>query len=348
MSSKKDYYDVLGVAKTATESEIKKAYRKMALKYHPDKNPDNKEAEDKFKEAASAYEILSDKDKKANYDRFGHDGPGFGGGFGSGGMNMNDIFAQYGDVFGSGFGGNRQQTQRKVKGSDLRITIKMTLNEIATGITKSVKINKLVNCENVTYKTCAPCGGSGTVFTVHQTMFGMQQTRSVCTTCSGSGKMVDQKPADANEYGMKLVSEVIEINIPVGVEHGMQLNISGKGNDAPGDGISGDLIIVIDEIAHEKLTRNGFNLSQEIMISFIDAILGGKVEIVTLDGKVKISIEPGTQNGKQLRLKNKGLPNQIRICGDLFITINIFTPITITDEEKEILEKLRDNPNFIV
>lgn len=350
MSEKRDYYDVLGVSKSASEAEIKKAYRKMAIKYHPDKNPGDKEAEEKFKEAAEAYEVLSDADKKARYDRFGHAGMGGAGGFG-GGMNMDDIFSQFGDVFGSAFGGSfggsRGGGQRAARGTNLRVKMKLTLEEIAEGVTKKIKVNKLVNADGVTYKNCSTCNGSGRITRVAQTFLGAMQTQSTCHTCQGAGKMIDQKPSDADAQGLKRQEEVVEIQIPAGVEEGMQLSVTGKGNAGPFNGIPGDLIVVIEEVPHESLRREGENLHYEAFVNFVDAVLGESIEIPTIGGKAKIKIEPGTQSGKMLRLKGKGLPIlQRHGAGDLFVHINVWTPKKVSKEEKDILEKLRNSDNF--
>jgi molecular chaperone DnaJ len=353
MSAKRDYYEVLGVSRSADEAEIKKAYRKLALKYHPDKNPDDKDAEDKFKEAAEAYEVLSDADKRARYDRFGHAGMGgaAGGGFSGGGMNMEDIFEQFGDVFGGafgGFGGGRSSGgTRMTRGTNLRVKIKLTLEEIATGVKKKIKVNKLVNAEGVTYKTCSQCNGSGRVMRVTQTFLGHMQTQSTCPTCNGTGKIIDQRPSDADSQGLKRQEEVIEIDIPAGVEEGMQLSVTGKGNAGPFNGIPGDLLIVIEEVEHPFLRRDGEHLHYDAYVSFMDAVLGESIEIPTVSGKAKIKVEPGTQSGKMLRLKGKGLPNiQGYGSGDLFVHINVWTPTKITKEEREILEKLKGSESF--
>lgn len=352
MSQKRDYYEVLGVSKNASESEIKKAYRKLALKYHPDKNPDDKDAEEKFKEAAEAYEVLSDSTKKSRYDQYGHAGMG-GGGFGGGGMNMDDIFSQFGDVFGSAFGGggsfggSRGGGSRTVRGTNLRVKMKLTLEEISEGVKKKIKVNKLVNADGVTFKTCSTCNGSGRITRVAQTFLGAMQTQSVCTSCQGAGKMIDKKPADADANGLKRKEEVIEIDIPAGVEEGMQLSVTGKGNAGPFNGVAGDLIVVIEEIPHPELRRDGDNLHYEAFVNFVDAVLGESIEIPTVNGKAKIKIEPGTQSGKMLRLKGKGLPAlQSYGTGDLFVHINIWTPTKVSKEEREILEKLRGSENF--
>ncbi|WP_070138543.1 molecular chaperone DnaJ [Crocinitomix algicola] len=352
MSEKRDYYDILGVERNADEKEIKKAYRKIALKFHPDKNPDDKVAEEKFKEAAEAYEVLSDQNKRARYDQFGHQGvggasQGRGGGFG--GMNMEDIFDQFGDIFGSSFGGGRRGSggSRVARGSDLRIKIKLGLKEVANGVTKKIKVNKLVNAEGVTYSTCSTCNGQGRVMRVTQTMLGAMQTQSTCHTCHGTGKIIDKKPAGADSQGLKRSEEVVEIKIPAGVEEGMQLKVSGKGNAGPFEGVPGDLLVVIEEEKHDQLQREGNNLHYEAYVSFIDAVLGASIEVPLVEGKAKIKIEPGTQSGKMLRLRGKGLPSvQGYGSGDLLVHLNVWTPKKVSGDEKDLLEKLRDSDNF--
>lgn len=350
MSEKRDYYEVLGVSKGASESEIKKAYRKLALKYHPDKNPDDDAAAEQFKEAAEAYEVLSDPQKRQRYDQFGHQGMG-GSGFGGGGMSMDDIFSQFGDIFGGafgggGFGGGRGGS-RMSRGSNLRVKIKLTLEEVTNGVTKKIKVNKLVNAEGVTYNTCSTCNGSGRIMKVQQTILGHMQTASTCPNCHGTGKIIDKKPSDADAQGLKRKEEVVEIEIPAGVQDGMQLSVNGKGNAAPFGGIPGDLLVVIEEIEDENLTRDGANLHFEAYINFIDAVLGTSIEIPTVGGKAKIKIEPGTQSGKILRLRGKGVPDiQSYGKGDLFVHINVWTPKKVSKEEKAMLEKLRDSDNF--
>ena len=339
-----------GVGKSASEQEIKKAYRKLALKYHPDKNPGDSEAEEAFKEAAEAYEVLSDGDKRARYDRFGHQGVGGaagGGGFG-GGMNMDDIFSQFGDIFGGAFGGGRSRGgSRVVKGSDLRVKIKLSLQDVATGVTKKIKVNKLVNAEGVTFTNCSTCNGQGRVTRVMETMLGAMQTQSTCPTCNGTGKFIDKKPSGADAQGLKRKEEVVEINIPAGVEDGMQLKVSGKGNAGPFNGVPGDLLVVIEEENHAELKRDSENLHYEAYINFVDAAVGAEVFVPLVEGKAKIKIEAGTQSGKMLRLKGKGIPSINGYGkGDLFVHINVWTPKKLSKSEKEMLETLRDSENF--
>lgn len=351
MSQKRDYYEVLGVSKSADEAEIKKAYRKLAIAHHPDKNPDDASAEEKFKEAAEAYEVLSDSQKRAQYDRFGHAGAN-GQGFSGGGMNMDDIFSQFGDVFGGAFGGgsfggSRGGGSRVVRGTNLRVKMKLTLEEIAEGVRKKIKVNKLVNAEGVTYKNCQTCGGSGRITRVAQTFLGAMQTQTTCNVCQGAGKMIDKRPSDSDAQGLKRQEEVIEIDIPAGVEEGMQLSVTGKGNAGPFNGVPGDLIVQIEEAEHPELKRDSENLHYEAHINFVDAVLGESIEIPTVNGKAKIKIDPGTQSGKVLRLKGKGLPILQRYGhGDLFVHINVWTPKKVSKEEREILEKLRQSENF--
>ncbi len=347
--SKRDYYETLGIAKNANEGEIKKAYRKMALKYHPDKNPDDAAAEESFKEAAEAYEVLSDANKKSRYDQYGHAGLGGNGGFGGGGMNMEDIFSQFGDVFGGSFGGSRRGGgSRTARGTNLRVKIKLTLEEIAEGVNKKIKVNKLVNAEGVTYKSCTSCNGTGTVTRVAQTFLGAMQTQSACPSCQGLGKSIDQRPKDADQQGLIRQEEVIEIDIPAGVEEGMQLSVTGRGNAGPFNGVPGDLIVLIEEHDHEELRRENEHLHYDAFINFADAVLGESIEVPSVNGKLKIKVEAGTQSGKVLRLKGKGLPIlQGYGSGDLFVHINIWTPQKVSKEEKEILDKLKSSENFI-
>ena len=367
MAQKRDYYEILGVSKSASEEEIKKAYRKMAVKYHPDKNPDNKEAEDKFKEAAEAYEVLSNSQKKAQYDRFGHAGMGgaAGGGFGgAGGMNMEDIFSQFGDIFGGGdespfgsfFNQGRGGGRRQRKGTDLRIKLKLNLEEIANGVEKKIKVKRHVACKTCAgngskngtdLKTCGTCQGSGQVRQVQQTMLGQMVTSSTCPHCSGEGKTIGAKCGDCFGEGRVLEEEIIPIKIPAGVSNDMQLSMSGKGNVPPRGGVAGDLLIVIEEEAHELLHRDGNNVIYDLYVNFVDAALGTSVEVPTISGKAKITLDAGTQSGKILRLKGKGIKelNGYSI-GDQLVHVNIWTPKQVTKEETELLEKLRSSPNF--
>ncbi|ATP57227.1 molecular chaperone DnaJ [Pedobacter ginsengisoli] len=367
--SKKDFYDVLGVTKSASAEEIKKAYRKLAIKFHPDKNPGDKAAEDSFKEAAEAYEILSNPEKKQRYDHYGHAGVGgaSGGGYGGGGMNMEDIFSQFGDIFGGGggspfesfFGGGGQQSRggrRVAKGTNLRIKVKLTLEEIANGTEKKIKVNKQISCKTCdgtgakdrsSVSTCKTCGGSGAVRRVTNTILGQMQTSSTCPTCNGSGQQITAKCTSCHGDGIVRGEETITINIPAGVSDGMQLSMSGKGNAAPSGGIPGDLIILIEEIPHETLKREGNNVVYDLHVSIIDAALGYSAEVPTIDGKAKIKIEPGTQSGKLLRLKGKGIPEiNSYHRGDEIIHVNIWTPKALSSEERSMLEKLRESPNF--
>lgn len=352
--AKRDYYDVLGVDKSAAADEIKKAYRKIAIKFHPDKNPGDAEAEEKFKEAAEAYEVLSNQDKKAKYDRFGHQGLGGGGGGGFGGnMNMDDIFSQFGDIFGGGGGspfdsffGGGGGGRRTRKGSNLRIKLKLSLEEIANGVEKKIKVNRLKVDPNTTFKTCQTCSGTGQIKKVMNTMLGQMMSTTTCSTCGGSGQMVDSRAAGVDSSGLKSTEEVISIKIPAGVSEGMQLSMSGKGNEVAG-GIPGDLLIVIEEEASDILQRDGNNVIYELHLSFIDAVLGTSVEVQTIDGKVKIKIEPGTQSGKILRLRGKGIKDiEGYGKGDQLIHVNVWTPQQLTKEERDTLENLRTSENF--
>ena len=350
--SKKDPYEVLGVGRNASADEIKKAYRKLAIKHHPDKNAGDKAAEEKFKEAAGAYEILSDTEKKAKYDRFGHNAPGGfgGGGFHGGGMNMEDIFSQFGDIFGGGaFGGFQQRGRggRTVKGSNLRVRLKMNLEEIANGAEKKIKVTKLVRGKGSEYGTCSTCGGNGQVRRVQSTFLGQMQTVATCPTCSGIGQTVSKRAPGSDEHGLVREEVVVPIKIPAGVEEGMQLNISGMGNEAPAGGIPGDLLVVIEEEQHPQLRRDGRNLHYEVFLNMADAALGTKIEVPIVAGKAKVTIEPGTQSNHVLRLKNKGLPSvHHHGHGDLFVHVAVWTPTELSKDEKAALEKLRGSPGF--
>jgi molecular chaperone DnaJ len=354
MSDKRDYYEVLGVDRNATGDEIKKAYRKIAIKYHPDKNPGDSEAEEKFKEAAEAYEVLSNQEKRQRYDRFGHQGVGGAGGFGGGGgMNMEDIFSQFGDIFGGGSpfesffgGGGGSRGRRTRKGTNLRIKIKLTLQEIAAGVEKKIKVNRLIVDPATTFKNCDTCQGTGQVRKVMNTMLGQMMSTSTCPQCGGVGQTVDNRAAGTDSSGMKRHEEVIAIKIPAGVTEGMQLSMSGKGNEVAG-GIPGDLLIVIEEHEDETLKRDGNNVIYDLYVSFVDAALGAQVEVPTIDGKVKIKVDPGTQSGKILRLRGKGIRDIDGYSkGDQLIHVNVWTPRTLSKDEKSILEQLRDSDNF--
>ncbi len=351
--AKRDYYEVLGVSKGASEEEIKKAYRKLAIKYHPDKNPDDQEAEEKFKEAAEAYEVLRDAQKRQRYDQFGHAGMGGASGFGGGGMSMDDIFSQFGDIFGDGspfesfFGGGGRSRSRGRTGSNIRIKVRLTLEEIAKGTEKKVKYQRLAVADGVSFKTCPTCGGSGQVRRVTNTILGQMQTASTCPACHGSGRVMDKRPAGVDNSGLTNVDEFVELKIPAGVTEGMQLSVSGKGNAGPGGGPNGDLLIQIEEIEDENLQREGQNILYNLFISFPDAALGTQVEVPTVDGKVKIKIEAGTQAGKILRLRGKGLPSINGYGkGDQLVQVNVWTPTKLSSEEKQTLEKLRGSANF--
>ncbi len=353
--SKRDFYEILGVTKSSTAEEIKKAYRKTAIQFHPDKNPGNKEAEEKFKEAAEAYEVLSNPEKKAQYDRFGHNRPGMGG---QGGhhMNMDDIFSQFGDIFGNGgggggspfesfFGGSSRGGQRR--GSNLRIKLKLTLEEIANGVEKKIKVNRLIRAEGVTFKTCTTCQGNGQVRKVVNTMLGQMVSASTCPACQGSGQIIDKRPSGVDSSGLVSKEDLISIKIPAGVADGMQLSMGGKGNEAPGGGVPGDLLILIEEQEDKDLKRDGNNLVYDLHINFVDAALGTNVEVPSVGGKVRIKIDPGTQGGKILRLRGKGLKDINGYgAGDQLIYVNVWTPKKLSSEEKATLEHLRQSPNF--
>ncbi len=366
--AKRDYYEILEVPKTASAEEIKKAYRKKAIQFHPDKNPDNKEAEEKFKEAAEAYEVLSNEDKRRRYDQFGHAGVGgaaSSGGFG-GGMSMDDIFSQFGDIFGGHFGGgfggfggfsgggySKQQVNR---GSDLRVKVKLTLKEVATGVEKKIKVKKYISCSHCngtgaedsnSYSTCSSFKGSGHITRVVNTILGQMQTTSVCQSCGGEGKIITKKCAHCNGEGILKDDDVITINIPAGVAEGMQLSLSGKGNAARRGGVNGDLLIVVEEEPHPELIRDQSDIIYNLLLSFPTAAVGGQVEVPTLDGKAKVKIDPGTQPGKVLRLRNKGLPSINHYgTGDLLVNISVYVPENLSEEQKTTLEGMDNSPNF--
>ncbi|MDR1672630.1 MAG: molecular chaperone DnaJ [Bacteroidales bacterium] len=359
--TKKDYYEVLEVSKTASKEEIKKAYRKKAIQYHPDKNPGNKEAEEKFKEAAEAYEVLSDDNKKARYDQYGHAGVSGQSEF-SGGME--DIFSRFGDIindmggmggfrFGGFGGGGRQSVNR---GSNLRVKVRLTLDEVANGTEKRLKLKKYIACKTCNgtgaegssgYATCNACKGTGHVTRVSNTILGRMQTSTVCSTCGGTGKIITKKCTSCYGEGIVQEEEVVSIKIPAGVAEGMQLTVSGKGNAARRGGINGDLIVVIEEEAHPELIRDGNDLIYSLVISIPDAILGATAEIPTVAGKVKIKVDAGTQSGKILRLRGKGIPdvNGLNV-GDLLVSVNVWIPKDVTKEERATLEKLDKSKNF--
>ena len=366
--SKRDYYEVLGVSKSATQEEIKKAYRKQAIKYHPDKNPGNSEAEAKFKDSAEAYEILSNQDKRSRYDRYGHagvSGASGAGGYG-GGMSMEDIFENFGDIFGSsfgggfggfrGFGGSRQRGRHVNKGSNLRVKVSLSLNDIAHGVNKKIKVNKYITCDTCggngakdssSYSNCSTCHGTGQVTKITSTFLGQMQTTSACHVCGGEGKIITNKCTKCYGEGIVKDSEIISLDIPAGVAEGMQLSVSGKGNAARRGGINGDLIVLIQEEKHPDLIRDGNDLIYGLYLNFAEATLGAPVEIPTVDGKVKIKIEQGTQPGKILRLRGKGLPEVNGYGkGDLLVNINVWIPKKVTTEEQKLVEQLSNSENF--
>ncbi len=349
--SKRDPYEVLGVGRNATADEIKKAYRKLALKYHPDKNPGDHAAEERFKEAAGAYELLGDPEKKARFDRFGHAGAG--GGFQGGGMNMEDIFSQFGDIFGGAFGGGGfggfggGQQRRTVKGSNLRVRVKLSLKEVAEGVEKQLKLHKLVRAKGTEYGTCPTCKGAGQVHRVQNTFLGQMQTVTTCPSCGGLGQTVTKRGPGADANGLAREEVVVTVKIPAGVEEGMQLNLGGLGNEAPTGGIAGDLLVVIEEEDHPELKRDGNNLHYEAFINVADAALGTTVEVPLVSGKAKVKIEPGTQCNHVLRLKNKGLPSVNRMGhGDLFVHVMVWTPTELSKDERKLFEKMRTSPGI--
>ena len=364
--AKRDYYEVLGVNKNASEDEIKKAYRKIAIKYHPDRNPGNKEAEEKFKEAAEAYDVLHDNQKRQQYDQFGFDGPagagGFGG-FGGAGMNMDDIFSMFGDIFGGragfgGFGGGQRRPQQH-RGSDLRLKVKLSLNEVANGVTKKFKVRKDITCSHCHgsgaeagsgTETCQTCHGSGVITHTTQSIFGMMQTQGVCPTCNGEGHVIKNKCKHCGGSGVVKGEEVVEINIPAGVAEGMVVNVPGTGNAGMRNGISGDIQVFIDEEDNDIFVRDGNNLIYNLLLDFPTAALGGDVEIPTIEGtRLKVKIDNGTQPGKTLRLRGKGLPavqGYGHGMGDLIVNISVYVPKTLSREEKDALTQFKDSDNF--
>ena len=364
--SKRDYYEVLGVDRNASASDIKKAYRKLAIQYHPDKNPDNKEAEEKFKEAAEAYSVLSDPDKKARYDQFGFEGvsgAGGGGGFNGAGMDINDIFSMFGDIFGGrggfgggfgGFGGSNAGPA-KHRGSDQRVKVKLTLQEIANGVTKKFKLKKYVPCthcngsgaENGAVETCPDCKGTGRVVRTQQSFFGMMRSEVACPRCNGQGKIIKNKCQHCNGDGIMMGEEIVEVNIPAGVYEGMQLSMRGKGNAGKYNGIPGDLLILVEEEKHPTLVRDENDLIYSLLLDIPTAALGGFAEIPTIDGKAKVTIDPGTQPGKVLRLRGKGLPSINGYGkGDIVVNISVYIPETLSKEEKKAVEGFRNSENF--
>lgn len=367
MAAKRDYYEVLGVDKNADEQTIKSAYRKKALKYHPDKNPGNKEAEEKFKEAAEAYDVLSNPDKRARYDRFGHNmgQQGFpgGGGFHAGGFTMEDIFSQFGDIFGGAFGnmggfesaGGRSR-RRQRRGTDLRIKIKLSLKEISEGVSKTVKVPTLVKCshcdgtgakEGKAFNTCPTCGGSGTVLRQHQSLFGLTQSAVECPQCHGNGKIITENCTFCGGKGVERQEETVSFSIPAGVQDGQVLTLRGRGNAAPNGGVNGDLLIVIEEIKDPQLIRDGQDVIYNLMLDIPTAILGGQIEVPTITGRARLNIPAGTQPGKVLRLRGKGLPSTDNSGrGDELINIMVYIPEQISDEDRRVISSLSSNPRF--
>lgn len=374
MAEKRDYYEVLGVSKTASDAEIKAAYKKMAIKYHPDRNPGNKEAEEKFKEAAEAYDVLRDPEKRQRYDQFGFAGMNGQGGFGGGaGMSMDDIFNMMNEAFGgafgggfgdfsgfsgfSGFGGGRSGGKHVEKGADLRLKVRVNLKEVASGVTKKFKINKYVTCphchgsgsEDGKKETCSKCNGSGTTYRTMNTMFGHMQTQTPCENCNGTGSIIRNKCKQCGGQGIVKGEEIVEIKIPAGVQEGMVVNEKGKGNAARWNGVPGDIHVYIEEESHPELLRDGQNLQYQLLLDVPTAILGGTAEVPTIDGKVKIKIDPGTQPGKIMRLRGKGLPIVQGYgygTGDLIVQIGVYIPENLSREEKDTFEKLRTSDNM--
>jgi len=361
--AKKDYYEILGVPKNASDEDIKKAYRKLAIKYHPDKNPGDSQAEEQFKEAAEAYDVLSKSEKRERYDRFGHQG--IGGNSGGGGVNMDDIFSQFGDIFGGGGfgdffgrGGSNNRGRRIQKGSNLRIKLKLTLDEVANGVEKKVKVKRQVCCddcqgtgakEGTAFETCSHCNGTGRVRKVMNTMLGQMMSETTCNHCAGQGKRITARCTTCSADGIVAKEETLSINIPAGVEEGMQLAMQGKGNYPPRvgqDGVAGDLLIVIEEVEDSLLRREGNNIHYDLYISFPDAVLGTSLEVPTVNGKVRITIEKGTQSGKTLRLRNKGIKDLNGFLGDQLVHVHVWIPTQLSKDELKIIEKLKTSPNF--
>ena len=366
MAQKRDYYEVLGVSKNASEDEIKKAYRKIAIKYHPDRNPDDKEAEEKFKEAAEAYSVLSDQQKRQQYDQFGFDGPNMGGGFGGAGFSMDDIFSMFGEVFGGhgfggfgGFGSGGGSRRGQYRGADLRLKVSLTLDEVAAGITKKFKVKKDIPCPHCHgsgaeggsgTETCPNCNGQGVVVKTVRTLLGMMQTQSECPTCHGEGTIIKNKCRECGGTGIVKGDEVVEINIPAGVSEGMVINVPGKGNAGPHNGVNGNIQVYVEEEPNDTFVRDGQDVIYNLLLDFPTAALGAEVEIPTIEGsKLKVKIEPGTQPGKTLRLRGKGLPALKGYGsgnGDLVVNISVYVPKELSRSEKEMLEQLRQSDNF--
>ena len=347
---KEDFYKILGLSKGASANEIKKAYRKKAIEFHPDKNPGDKEAEANFKKAAEAYEVLSDPQKKSQYDQFGHSAFESGG-FGGGGMNMEDIFSQFGDIFGSAFGGGGfsgfGQSQYKSKGGNLRIRVQLSIKEVALGVEKKIKVRRKVQAPGVSYDTCRTCEGKGQVMRVTNTILGRMQSASTCPKCNGSGQIISNRPAGSDANGMVEQEEAVSIKIPAGVEEGMQLKVTGKGNEAIGNGITGDLLVLIEESTDDNFVREGNHLHFDLYISIAEAALGVSREINLLEGKVRIKLESGIQSGKTLRLRGKGLPDLNGYGkGDLLVHVNVWTPKTLNKEQKQFFQKMLEDDNF--
>ena len=349
---KEDYYEILGVSKSASSSEIKKAYRKKAIEYHPDKNPGDKTAESNFKKAAEAYEVLSDPDKKSRYDQFGHNAFEGAGGFGAGGMNMDDIFSQFGDIFGSAFGssfgGFGRSAQSRLRGSNLRIKVKLSLDEVVNGVEKKIKVKRKILSKDAKFSTCSVCNGTGQVTKITNTILGRMQSSSICGNCNGSGQVITNRAPATDSTGMLNSEETVSIKIPLGVEEGMQLKASGKGNESNiNNGHPGDLLVLIEEIPNENFVREGKHLHHDLYISISEATLGITKDINLIDGKVRIKLEPGIQSGKTLRLRNKGIEDLNGYSkGDLLVHVNIWTPKVLNKKQKEFFKEMLDDDNF--